>query len=56
MVSVVQRRMSKGCLVQVEGTWFDDLGKLSELSGITDDVTGHRFGKDSSRSGCNKRS
>ena len=27
----------------VEGTWFDELGALSELSGVTDDVTGESF-------------
>ena len=33
MVSSNQRRISKGCLVLVEGTWFDELGTLLELSG-----------------------
>ena len=40
MVSSVLRRISKGCLAMVEGTWFDEMCALSELSSATDDVGG----------------
>ena len=35
--------IAKGCFVLVEGTWFDEQGVLSELSGIADSVTGESF-------------
>ena len=44
MVSSVRRRISKGCLALVEGTWFDGMCELSELSSAKDDVTSERFG------------
>ena len=38
LISLVQRP-AKGCLVLVEGTWFDEQGVLSDLSRVADSVT-----------------
>ena len=43
LISSVRQRLAKGCLVLVEGTWFDEQGVLSELSGVADSVTGESF-------------
>ena len=41
--SSVRQRLAKGCLLLVEGTWFNEHGVLSELSGVADSVTGETF-------------
>ena len=43
LISSVRQRLAKGYLVLVEGTWFDEQGVLSELSGVADSVTGESF-------------
>ena len=43
LISSVRQRLAKGCLVLVEGTWFNEQGVLSELSGVADSVTGESF-------------
>ena len=43
LISSVRHRLAKGCLVLVEGTWFNEQRVLSELSGIVDSVTGESF-------------
>ena len=43
LISSVRQRLAKGCLVSVEGTWFNEHGVLSELSGVADSVTGESF-------------
>ena len=43
LISSVRQRLAKGCLVLVEGTWFNEHGVLSELSGVADSVTGETF-------------
>ena len=40
LISSVRQRLAKGCLVLVEGAWFNEHGVLSELSGVADSVTG----------------
>ena len=42
-LSSVRRRIAKGYLVFVEGTWFDRQGALPELSGVRDGVAGELF-------------
>ena len=43
LTSSIRQRLAKGCFVLVEGTWFNEQGVLSELSGVTDSVTGESF-------------
>ena len=43
LILSVRQRLAKGCLVLVEGTWFNEQRVLSELSRTADSVTGESF-------------
>ena len=43
LISSVRQRLAKGCLVLVDGTWFNEDSVLTELSGVVDSVTGETF-------------
>ena len=43
LISSVRQRLAIGCLVLVEGTWFNEQRVLSELCSIVDSVTGESF-------------
>ena len=40
LISSVRQRLAKGCLVLVEGTWFNEDTVLTALSGVADSITG----------------
>ena len=43
LISSVRQRLATGCLLLVEGTWFNEDSVLTELSGVVDSVTGETF-------------